>query len=45
MVIVASICLRFYVEVGVGVDAFLPTPTPRPRYLHFPKDTVFTAFS
>jgi hypothetical protein len=30
MVIVASIYLRFYIEVGVGVDTFLPTPTPTP---------------
>jgi hypothetical protein len=28
MVIVASICLRFYIEVGIGVGTFLPTPTP-----------------
>jgi hypothetical protein len=28
MVIVASIYLRFYIEVGVGVGTFLPTPTP-----------------
>jgi hypothetical protein len=26
MVIVASVYLRFYIEVGVGI--FLPTPTP-----------------
>jgi hypothetical protein len=30
MVIVASIYLRFYIEIGVGVGAFLPTPTPTP---------------
>jgi hypothetical protein len=28
MVIVASIYLRFYMEVRVGVGTFLPTPTP-----------------
>jgi hypothetical protein len=28
MVIVASIYLRFYMEVEVGVRTFLPTPTP-----------------
>jgi hypothetical protein len=33
MVIVASIYLRFYIEVGVGVGTFLPTPRLR---LHSP---------
>jgi hypothetical protein len=28
MVIVASIYLRFYIDVRVGVSTFLPTPTP-----------------
>jgi hypothetical protein len=28
MVVVASIYLRFYIEVGVGVGTFLSTPTP-----------------
>jgi hypothetical protein len=28
MVTVASVYLRFYIEVGVGVGTFLPTPTP-----------------
>jgi hypothetical protein len=28
MIIVASIYLRFYIEVGVGVGTFLPTATP-----------------
>jgi hypothetical protein len=32
MVIVASIYLRFYIEVGVGT--FLPTPTPQPWEKH-----------
>jgi hypothetical protein len=27
---VASIYLRFYIEVGVGVGTFLPTLTPQP---------------
>jgi hypothetical protein len=30
MVTVASVYLRFYMEVGVGVGTFLPTPTPAP---------------
>jgi hypothetical protein len=33
MVIVVSIYLRFYIEVGVGI--FLPTPTP-PKFLPTP---------
>jgi hypothetical protein len=28
MAIVGCICLRFYIEVGVGVGTFLPAPTP-----------------
>jgi hypothetical protein len=30
MVIVASIYLRYYIKVRVGVATFLPTPTPTP---------------
>jgi hypothetical protein len=32
MVIEASVYVRFYIEVGVGVCTFLPTPTP-PKFL------------
>jgi hypothetical protein len=35
MVIVASIYLRFYIEVGVGVHTFLPSLTP-PKFLPTP---------
>jgi hypothetical protein len=41
MVIVASIYLRFYIEVGVGVGTLLPTPTPTP--LKIPSDSDTTA--
>jgi hypothetical protein len=39
MVIVATIYLRFYSEVEVGVGTFLPIPTP-PK---IPSDSDFTA--
>jgi hypothetical protein len=29
MVVVASIYLRFYIEVGIEVSTLLPTPTPQ----------------
>jgi hypothetical protein len=35
MVIVASVYLRFYIEVGVGGGTFLLTPTP-PKFLPIP---------
>jgi hypothetical protein len=39
MVIAASIYLRFYIEVRVGVGTFLPSPTP-PK---IPSDSDSTA--
>jgi hypothetical protein len=39
MVTVASVYLRFYMEVGVGVGTFLPTPIP-PK---IPSDSDSTA--
>jgi hypothetical protein len=29
MVVVASVYLRFYIEVKIGVSPLLPTPTPQ----------------
>jgi hypothetical protein len=38
MVTVASIYLRFYIEVGVGT--FLPTPTPTPPKINSDSDST-----
>jgi hypothetical protein len=45
MVIVASVYLRFYIEVGVGVGTFLPTPTPSPPNIPSDSDSDSTALA
>jgi hypothetical protein len=44
MVIVASIFLRFYIQVGVGVGTFLPTPTPIPPKIASDSDSTALVF-